>query len=265
MSKLHAIKDKLIEVILEQHSFTGNPDTPSLKSLQKGVLNNELTRLIEESTKDDKTDLPLLNFLLPVIVLLNSFTHSNAFLKEDQQMHVKEVLVELFTTLNTLCVTSQTSVYRSKSNIACQGFLNSSNTYSHIGETISEKLKGVWDLEETNADIDGIEDEADKFIPSKVDLLVLSYQNKVEPEHLRSENERLQLELAEKNKLIAVLRLKLSAAMETSATAAPLAPNPARGHVQPPLFRGHYQQSPAVTNKASQTPPPSNESQCAQQ
>lgn len=243
MSKLHAIKDKLIEVILDQHSFTKNSDTPSLESLKTGVLNTELTRLIDEATKNNEADHPLLNSLLPVIVLLNSFTHSNAFLDEAQQAHVKEVLIELFTTLSTLCVTGQTSVYTSKSGMTYHGFLNSNATYSQVGETISGKLKDVWDLEQTNAEIDAIEADADQLIPSKVDLLVQSYQDKVEPDHLRAENKRLQAELAEQGDLIAELRRQISA-MQTK-LAAPAAekraPNPALGKVYAPLFmQQHY-------------------------
>ncbi len=262
MSTLHAIKDKLIEVILEQHSSTRNSNTPSLESLKMGLLNKELARLIEESTQYDKTDLPLLNALLPVIVRLNSFTHDNAFLGEDQQAHIRETLVELFTLLSTLCVTSQTSLYKSKSGIAYHGFLNSNGTYSNMGEAISKTLKELWDIEQTNAEIDANE-YTDKIIPSKVDLLVQSYQNEVEPNHLRSENARLQNESSKKDDLIAELRHQI-AALQTK-LAAPATekrePNPARNRMFSPLFmQQHYPplfNIPAVVkdDKETQTPP----------
>lgn len=286
MSKLHAIKDRLIEVILEQHASTGNSDTPSLGSLQPEVLNNELTHLIEKTTIKDQANIPLLNFLRNISVLLNSFTHANAFLDEAQQSHVKSVLVELFTALSTLCETSQTSIHTSTSGIACHGFLNPDGTYSHIGEQISTRLKPLWNLEETKAEIDQIdgaeETNPNGLVSSKVDILLQDYQKEVEPAHLRVEIERLKSELAEierlkselakKDEQITALICQVSV-MQTKLTTIPTAarrePNPAQATVFGPLFRTYYPQqtTSARAHAATQTADesPAENQACAQQ
>lgn len=232
MSTLHTIKDRLIEVILNQHSLTKKTNTPSLESLKASILEpnlslkTELNRLIEESTTKDKADLPLLNFLLQIVVLLNSFTHTNAFLDANQQKHVKEILIDLFTTLNVLCITRQTSTYKLKPGLEFRGFLDSKDNsgYSHIGEQISEKLRGLWNIETTDAEDElipltndgcalwnGDTINQETLISYKVNLLVQTYQSEVEPKHLQLENQRLtnevqqlkaQLENAESQNLI---------------------------------------------------------------
>lgn len=173
MAALHDIKDRLIEVILDHHTSTGNQETLSLNSLRVRVeerystLQKELNLLIQESTKEESLELPLIQFLLKTILLLELVTHADVFLNADQQQHIKTTLCALLTT--------------------CHGLLSTKeqDSYVKIGLQIVDKLKDQIDLHTIQEE--EIIDQISRFIDA--------YQIEVEPKHLRSENERLKLEM----------------------------------------------------------------------
>jgi len=170
---INDIKDRLIEVILDHHASIKNQNTLTLNSLRiriderNSTLQKELNLLIQESMKEDSIELPLIQFLLRTILLLELVTQADVFLNAHQQQHIK-------TTLGALLMT-------------CHDLLSSKmhNPYVNIGLQIVDKLKNQIDLH-------AIQEEEILFQISK---FIDAYQVKVEPKHLRSENERLKLEM----------------------------------------------------------------------